>query len=133
RQKVKTDAQARAEWERSVKLFEARRLPDAEAAVASGGTKGLVDELKNMLKAARQTADKGDPAQALKQLKLADVRAGEIIANPQGAGIGARNDLPADAKLYKDAVSALRELLAGFPQQVAKALPALPPAVTQRL
>ena len=115
RQKAQADAAAKAEWQRSVALFESKRLPDVEAAVSAGGTKGLVDELKNMLKAAKQTADKGDAAQALKQLKLADARAGEIIAAPQGAGIGARNDLPADAKLYGEAVSALRDLLQRLP------------------
>jgi len=133
RTKVQTDAQSKAEWERRLELFQNKRLPLVEAAVAGGGTKGLLAELKNMLKAAKDSAGKGDHAQALEQLKLADTRAGEIMADPQGAGIGARNNLPADARLYKDAVTALRELLGAFPQQVSAALPALPAAVTQRL
>jgi len=133
REKKKADAAAEAEWKRSLELFEDQRLDEAQAAVKAGGAKGLIDELKNMLKAAKQTAGKGDHVEALKQLHLADQRAEEVIANPQGASIGARNNLPADAALYKEAVIALRDLLGGFPQQVAAAMPTLPKAVTQRL
>lgn len=129
----KAAAAAQAEWTRSLELFEGQRLGDAQTAVKDGGAKGLIDELKNMLKAAKETAGKGDHAEALKQLQLADQRAGEIIAHPQGASIGARNNLPADAALYTKAVTALRELLGSFPRQVAAVMPTLPEAVAARL
>lgn len=133
REKKKADAAAEAEWKRSLKLFEDQRIAQAQAAVKAGGSKGLIDELKNMLKAAKETAGKGDHAEALKQLQLADQRVDEIMANPQGASIGARNNLPADTAQYARAIERLRELLGRFPGAVAAAMPGLPQPVATRV
>lgn len=121
-------------WAGRLKTFQAVDLPAAERAVAGGGDKTQIDELKRLVKSAENLAKAGDHAQANTSLDMARARAEQIVQNPAGTTIGTRNELPKDVGIYKGAVTKLNAALLAFPNAVKAAAGAgIDPALVGKL
>jgi hypothetical protein len=108
-------------WASSLKTFKNVELPQAERAVAGDGDATLVAELNRLVKSAESVAKGGDHAEANRQLEQARQRVKQIVANPFGATIGSRNELPKDNAVFKQAVQKFNAAVLAFPEGVKKA------------
>jgi hypothetical protein len=122
------------EWERTLDVVQDRLLPSIEAKVArDDGDADQIAEVKRMIADAKQAAKGGDHAGGLHQLALVRTRMDQIARDPNGPVIGSRNQLPTDAALYRDAVTAMVREIEVFPALVKKRLGNVSDEVAKRL
>jgi hypothetical protein len=124
----------KAEYESTLDVLQSRLLPKLEATVAgAGGDADQVAEIRRMIHEAKQAAKGGDHAGALRQLALVRTRMQQVERDPAGPVIGSRNQLPADAAMYREAVTTLVREMEALPGLVKKRVGAVDDAVIQRM
>jgi len=101
--------------------------------VGTTGDKGLLKEIRNLLKRALKSHKDGNLTAAISQIRMTHRRIDEVVADPLGPAIGSRKSLMANAEQYRTDAVELVQLLGDLPNKASERVPGIAPEVLTQL